>query len=33
MVSDILDEELGAKPISSIGGRRPLRIVNDPRAA
>ncbi|HSU40739.1 MAG TPA: (2Fe-2S)-binding protein [Polyangiaceae bacterium] len=33
MVSDILDEELGARPISSIGDRRPLRIVNDPRAA
>jgi bacterioferritin-associated ferredoxin len=33
MVSDLLDEELGNKPITSLGSGRPLRIVKDPRAA
>jgi hypothetical protein len=33
MVSDILDEELGTKSISSLGTCRPLRLVKDPRAA
>jgi len=33
MLSDILDEELGTKSLSSLGSCRPLRLVKDSRAA